>query len=73
MTEFSKATKQANCNICLIAEAMKGCPACAFYIEYPRATAEDVARIWEQLWGDATPEQVQAIYEAEKVFTQQEK
>ena len=32
---------------------------------HTRATPADIARIWKQLWGDLTPEQVRAITEKE--------
>ncbi len=39
-----------------LAEKMKDCPACAFFIESPRATPDDLLRVFHQLWGaDATP------------------
>jgi len=59
MTKFSEQTKQATCAICLLAQGMKDCKACAFYVEYPRATPADIDRMWKRLWGDLTPEQAQ--------------
>jgi len=58
MTNFTRHEKQANCEACTLANVLKDCPACAFYIEYPRVIPEDVMRIWKQLWGNSTPEQV---------------
>jgi hypothetical protein len=34
-------------------------------MKYNRATQEDIERIWKQLWGDLTKEEVQAITDAE--------
>ncbi len=33
--------------------------------KYTRATSDDIARIWKQLWGDLTQEQVQDITKKE--------
>lgn len=33
--------------------------------KYTRATPDDIARIWKQLWGDLTPEQAQEITKKE--------
>ena len=33
--------------------------------KYTRATPDDITRIWKQLWGDLTPEQVQEITKKE--------
>lgn len=51
MPDFTRHELQANCEACLIADAMKYCPLCSFYIQYPRATPEDISRMWERLWG----------------------
>lgn len=58
MTEFTRTTKQANCEACHLGTAMKDCPACKFHIEYQNATSADVYRMWKRLWGNRTPEQV---------------
>ncbi len=56
MTQFENPTRRALCEACTLADKMKDCPACAFFIESPRATPDDVLRVFHQLWGaDATP------------------
>ena len=65
MTAFPLPTRRALCEACTLADKMKDCPACDFFIESPRATPDDVSRMWTRLWGDKTPEQVRAITDSE--------
>lgn len=37
--------------------------------KYTRATSDDITRIWKQLWGDLTPEQVREITKKEDEMT----
>ena len=62
---FPLPTRRALCEACTLSGKMKDCPACAFFIESPRATPDDVFRMWTRLWGNLTPAEVQIITGAE--------
>lgn len=65
---------QRDCSTCLIGNAMRQCPQCAFYqgyeVELPtfhnQATDADIFRIFRQLWGMAPPSYVYSQYQAQE-------